>query len=326
MDAATISSSPNTNLPGLPIGRYRLEFLALDPIKLPPYSGSAWRGVFGHALKRLVCVTREPACPSCLLYRSCVYPYLFETPPDPAVGKLRKYTAAPHPFVLIPGLDASGILPSGAGLHLQFTLFGHGNRHLPYVIHALDQAGRRGMGKGSGQLGLQRVEQSDREFADWREIHAPGVRLAPYPATVPEIPPCPQRLTLSLETPLRLKSEGRNVTPENFHFGILFANLLRRISLLTAFHTDTPLETDFAALTRAARAIEVTQSALRWHDWSRYSSRQDTLMQMGGLLGQVSLSGEGLTPFWPYLWLGQWTHVGKGTSMGLGKYRIVSDS
>lgn len=322
-DFASLKNAP---LPNLPIGRYRLEFQALDPIKLPEYSGSAWRGVFGRALKRLVCVTREPACPACLLYRSCVYPYLFETPPDPAVGKLRKYNAAPHPFVLIPDLKARGILPPGAGLHLELNLFGHGNRHLPYVIHALDQAGRRGMGRGGGRLGLQRVEQTAMDITDWREIHTPGSRLAPYPAAVADIPPCPQGLTLSLETPLRLKSEGRNLTPENFHFGVLFSHLLRRISLLTAFHTDTPLETDFAALTRVARTIGVERSELRWHDWSRYSSRQDTLLQMGGLLGQVTLSGDKLAPFWPYLWLGQWTHAGKGTSMGLGRYRIVADS
>jgi hypothetical protein len=129
-------------------------------------------------------------------------------------------------------------------------------------------------------------------------------------------------LTLVLETPLRLKAEGRHVVPEQFRFGSLFSPLLRRISLLTAFHTDTPLQTDFAALTRTAQEIAVQSSQLRWHDWTRYSARQDTLLQMGGLLGEIRLSGTGLEPFWPYLWLGQWTHVGKGTSMGLGRYRI----
>jgi CRISPR/Cas system endoribonuclease Cas6 (RAMP superfamily) len=29
-----------------------------------------------------------------------------------------------------------------------------------------------------------------------------------------------------------------------------------------------------------------------------------------------------LEDYWPYLWLGQWTHVGKGTSMGMGAYTI----
>ena len=43
---------------------------------------------------------------------------------------------------------------------------------------------------------------------------------------------------------------------------------------------------------------------------------------MGGLIGTVELNMLGLDVFWPYLWLGQWTHVGKGTSMGMGAYTI----
>jgi hypothetical protein len=34
---------------------------------LPPYKGSAFRGVFGHALKRVVCAVRQPECRDCLL-------------------------------------------------------------------------------------------------------------------------------------------------------------------------------------------------------------------------------------------------------------------
>ncbi len=282
-------------LPVLPLARYRLTFQVETPLRLPAYAGSAWRGVFGRALKRLVCVTREPACPSCLLYRSCVYPYVFETPPDPAVGKLRKYTAAPHPFVLVPG--PGGTWPVGAELSLGVTLFGHGNRYLPYIVHALDRAGQRGIGSAAGRLSLRRVEQAGGVVTDWQEIHAPGTALTPQGLTVVPVPPCPEQLTLVLETPLRLKTEGHNVGPEQFRFGVLFSPLLRRISLLTAFHTDTPLQTDFAALTRTAQEIAVQSSQLRWHDWTRYSARQDTLLQMGGLLGEIRLAGAGLEPF-----------------------------
>ena len=41
---------------------------------------------------------------------------------------------------------------------------------------------------------------------------------------------------------------------------------------------------------------------------------------MGGLTGWFEVEGPGLEPFWPYLWLGQWTHAGRGCSMGLGRY------
>lgn len=88
--------------PALPFARYRLRFKPSRKGRLPGYTGSAWRGVLGHALKKIVCVTHLNSCPPCLLYRSCPYPYIFETPPPVAAQKMCKYTAAPHPFVLEP--------------------------------------------------------------------------------------------------------------------------------------------------------------------------------------------------------------------------------
>ena len=305
----------------LPLARYRLRFRAAVDLRLPAYTGSAWRGAFGWALKRLVCVTREPACPTCLLYRSCIYPYLFETPPDPNVGKLTRYTAAPHPYVLVPD-DRSGAIAGGETLSLEVTLLGHANRHLPYVVHALHQAGQRGLGADRGALELLEVTQAD--GANWRPIYVPGGDFTPGPVAAPPLAPTvPQRVVLQFLTPLRLTGDGRLVSQDRFRFSLLFSSLLRRISLLTAFHTDDPLETDFAGLTQAARTVELDRVRLRWHEWARYSSRQDALIQMGGLVGEIELSGAGLEPFWPYLWLGQWTHVGKGAVMGLGRYRIA---
>lgn len=311
--------APVTSL-SLPLAVYRLHFAAQEAIRLPAYAGSAWRGAFGHALKRLVCVTREPACPPCLLYRSCGYPYLFETPPDPTVGKLRKYPAAPHPYVVRPG--AGGAHPAGATLPVDVVLFGHGNRHLPYLLHAFDQAGRQGLGPGDGRLELTEVMQQTPAGA-WRPIYRPGATLQPLPPFAPEPPPCPARLTLHVLTPLRLTQEKRLISQDRLRFHLLFSNLLRRVSLLSAFHSDHPLEADFAGLTQAARAVEWADARLRWHDWTRYSSRQDTLIQMGGLVGEIDLDGAELEPFWPYLWLGQWTHAGKGAVMGLGQYRLL---
>jgi CRISPR-associated endoribonuclease Cas6 len=322
--ATTLLQKPDSRtqspaLPVLPLASYRLEFTAQDPLRLPAYAGSAWRGAFGRALKHLVCITDEPTCPACPFYRSCIYPYLFETPPDPNVGKLTRYTAAPHPYVLIPD-GHGGAVAENETVALEITLLGRGNQHLPYVIHALEQAGRRGLGKDRGALTLARVTQANGE--DWRFIYAPAGQLSPLPATVPVTPPCPERVTLRLITPLRLDSEEQLVSQDRFRFHHLFSSLLRRISLLTAFHTDHPLQTDFAGLTQAARAVALKDARLRWYDWARFSSRQDALIKMGGLVGEIELDGADLEPFWPYLWLGQWTHAGKGAVMGLGRYQI----
>jgi len=113
---------------------------------------------------------------------------------------------------------------------------------------------------------------------------------------------------------------------EDFSFAGFFVNVLRRISMLSYFYTESPLHVDFKALAAAARVFPVRTSVVVWQDLTRYSTRQQTAMQMGGLLGRFELPRDGIEPFWPYLWLGQWTHVGKFTSMGLGRYRLAESA
>ena len=305
----------------LPVTRYRLHFMTVHTVRFPAYAGSAWRGALGHALKRLVCVTREPHCPQCLLYRSCSYPYLFATPTDPSDPLLSQIDSAPRPFIVLPDDRCSGVCPPGTAVSVQLTLIGHSHRQLPYVLHAFDQAAQRGLGTQRGQL---RFESAMQQQADetWVSIYRPGEALHAQPVTHPVIPPCPQQVQVEWLTPLRLRHQGRYVTPERFSFGVWFAHLLRRIALLKRVHTDHPLHIDFAELVQHGHRIALSTQALYWQDGQRYSSRQRTKVPLGGLRGQFTLSGEDLAPFWPYLWLGQWTHVGKSTCMGLGGYHL----
>lgn len=307
----------------LPFSEFRLSFATSGPSGLPRYAGSAWRGALGHALKRTVCVVRGTPCADCMLYRSCAYPYIFETPPPPTSEKMRRYTAAPHPFVIAVEAQA------GAEHYtLGLTLFGKGHQYLPYLIHALEKAGDHGIGKNRQVFRLNAVEQripnplSD----DWEIIYAPGQPLAAMPTRTPVVPPVPDSVRVDLETPLRLRRQEHLVTPKNFRFGDLFSALLRRFSMLTYFHTDAPLETDFASLTRKAETTAISEADLSWWEWTRYSTRQHTEMQMGGLLGSFQVDGTELDELWPYLWLGQWTHAGKAATMGLGRYRVNAAS
>ncbi len=304
--------------PRLSVGRYRLIFRAETVERREGYWGSAWRGVLGHSLKRLVCVTQLKECEPCLLYRSCVYPYVFVTPPPPESKKLPGYVAAPHPFVLIPHR------PEEDGrCVLGLTLFGWGNRYLAYLIHALREAAGRGLRRRTGPMALEGVEQERAAGSgEWQPI-LEGDHLKPLRVRVPQPPDAPGRIRIEFLTPLRLRLREDLVTPETFRFHSFFVSLLRRISLLTYFHTEEPLETDFRGLAARARLVELEGAALEWKDWTRYSSRQQIRMQMGGLAGAVELKLAGREEFWPYLWLGQWTHAGKGTSMGLGRYQIV---
>lgn len=311
----------STVQPQIPIKIYRFHFKSPENIRLPEYPGSAWRGALGHALKRTVCVVRNTPCNQCLLKNACAYSYVFETPPPADAEKMRKYTAAPHPFVLrLPEKRTTQSIYS-----LDLILFGHGQRFFPYLIHALQTAGKDGIGSQRQIFELLQIDDVD--FQGASSLIYQNAELKPQQAAItPTIPEMPKTVELTFHTPLRIKHDQKNITVDNFNFGALFSTLLRRISMISYFHTDTPLDTDFAGLTASARQVQIAKQQLKWFDWTRYSSRQQTEMNMGGLVGSIELNTAGMDEYWPYLWLGQWTHVGKATSMGMGAYSINSTS
>jgi len=304
--------------PIIPINTYRFYFGVDSPVKLPKFAGSAWRGAFGHALKKTVCVVRNTPCNECMLKNACAYSTVFETPPPANTEKMRKYTAAPHPFVLQFPITSS---TADSIYTLDVILFGHGQRFFPYIVHALKTAGLDGIGGHQQIFDLQKIDAIDNQGLS-ETIYQNG-ELKPLPAAILQpLPAIPKQIEITFHTPLRIKQDNKNLATRQFNFGAFFGTLLRRISMISYFHTDTPLETDFAALTAQAKTVQFSSQQLKWFDWTRYSSRQQTEMNMGGLIGSVLLEMDGLEEFWPYLWLGQWTHVGKGTSMGMGAYTI----
>ncbi|MBX5495471.1 MAG: CRISPR system precrRNA processing endoribonuclease RAMP protein Cas6 [Bryobacteraceae bacterium] len=302
----------------LSLSRYRFRFRAERALPEYGYRGSQWRGILGHSLKKLVCITHHRNCGQCMLYRSCVYPYVFETPPSENSEMMRKYPAAPHPYVLEVNLRSA----AGVDQELGLTLFGAANRYLAYVIHSFKNGARKGFLPERTPLELVRVEQETEAGSGcWQPI-LNGDVLNALAAAVPACPQAPERVRFRFETPLRLKADEQRVTPDKFKFSDLFRNLLRRISLLTFFHCNRRLEEDFAGLNAMSRDAEFDRVALRWHDWSRYSNRQRRHVPMGGFIGVAELPLRGFESLWPYLWLGQFTHAGQGTSMGLGRYAL----
>ncbi len=323
--------------PLLPLSRYRFRFLERPSddgrsLAQASYLGSAWRGAFGRALRRAVCVTRLPACDSCMLLHSCIYPWLFESRTPPNARKMSLYPRTPGPFVLEP--SDSGYDDGSRTINLGVILFGQANDQLPYVVHTFEQAGRGGLTSRQTKLDLMDIQietlaqgnepakanASSAGEVGWRTIYEPGGQLV-----VSDIQPLITQASSSavrvrLLTPLRIRRAGHLVDQHAFDLRSFVSVLMRRISLLTTFFGETPLETDFAGLLCRAESLPITQRKLHWREWTRYSSRQETKLQMGGLMGWFEVEGSNLAALWPYLWLGQWTHAGKGCSMGLGRY------
>jgi len=306
------------------VSRFELTLAALEPLRLPSYKGSTFRGGFGHAFRKVACPLR--CREGCQMPKVCAYAYVFETPPPEGAEMLKKYPAAPHPFVIEPPLDPREPYEAGEVLQVGLVLIGRALDYLPYFIYAFDELGRIGIGKGRGRYRLETVRAAGGEGAG-EVIYSGETKTlkSPYPVLsgddlVKETAP-PTAVTLRFLTPTRLKFEERLTDDLAFH--ILLRNLLRRLSALSYFHCGKRLALDFRGLIERAGMVRVTARALRWFDWERYSHRQETKMKLGGFVGEITFQGA-LEEFWPFLRLGEWVHVGKGTTFGLGQYRIES--
>ncbi|MDI6793139.1 MAG: CRISPR system precrRNA processing endoribonuclease RAMP protein Cas6 [bacterium] len=307
------------------LARFGLTLVPGKTLFLPEYKGSTFRGGFGYAFKRVVCANRKSECRECLLKEKCIYAYVFETPPPKDAEIMRKYPAAPHPFIIEPPLDTKKEFREEDELTFGLVLIGRAIDYLPYFIFTFEELGRIGLGKGKGKYSLKEVrdEQGKVIYSGEEKFLREGFRIinpadfesaSSSPSTLNSSP-----LTLHFITPARIKYQERLTKDLEFH--IFMRALLRRVYLLSYFHCDENWKPDFSALIQASKKIMIEKENLMWYDWERYSSRQDTRMKLGGFVGDITYSGD-LKEFLPFLLLGSYIHVGKGATFGLGKYEI----
>ncbi|MBL8425630.1 MAG: CRISPR system precrRNA processing endoribonuclease RAMP protein Cas6 [Candidatus Accumulibacter phosphatis] len=306
-----------------PVARYRFEFQARQPIRLPDYSGSMLRGAFGHALRQLACMTRQKECAACPLIGSCPYPAIF-APPPPATHSLQKFSQIPAPYVIEPPAWGSRVLAAGETLTFHHVLIGRALQELPLIILAWRRALARGVGAGDGTADLVRVVHCSATGDE--EIHRPQIgTIAAHAQVISLVGQADDGLastaTLRFETPLRLQQNGHALPPEKLQARTLLMALARRASLLAEFHSEGPLVDDFAALSAACASVR-DEKSLTWLDWTRFSSRQQQKMSLGGVVGTWRFEGK-LAPFAPLLQLGEWLHVGKEAAFGLGRYELA---
>ncbi|WP_347274283.1 CRISPR system precrRNA processing endoribonuclease RAMP protein Cas6 [Candidatus Kuenenia sp.] len=366
------------------VAKFRLTICTKDQIRFPAYKGAAFRGGFGYAFRRVVCVIKGKECDEYLLKQKCIYSYIFETPPPEDAGMLRLYPKVPHPFVIEPPVTEKQTFAPGEEFSFHLILIGNAIDYLPYFIYTFTELGKQGIGQGRGKYDLLQAEGMDLgneavQIYNHKDqtltsrypiIHAHQLNHQPPTTSLPsyvgekiaihnQMPsPCEEEdfvvsvqpndgeevknsaiissckreketlkadnhtnhLTISLLTPLRLRFDGHITDKIEFH--VLIRNLLRRISSLSYFHCGEKFQVDFKGLIEKAKAVNQIKSDIHWYDWKRYSTRHEEWMSLGGVIGAVSYEGD-LSNFMLFLRLGEYVHVGKGTSFGLGKYEVL---
>jgi len=305
---------------------FRVTLEAIDELHLPAYKGSAIRGGFGHTFRRVVCPLKRQNCDDCELSSKCVYSYIFETMPskdDPFLRNVRDKVA--HPYIIRPPLDDREKYEPGEELEFDLVLIGKAMGYLPYFAYTFIQMGENGLGCGKGKFMLKSIDSMGLNGDDTRIYHSGDevLKNTNRPITCKDLiesfPP-PGKCTFRFLTRLELKEKRKY--PE-ISFGTLFRRLLARITTLAHLHCGIDCaKLDFSGLSHAADEIKTVNSYLRWEHAIRYSNRQMQRMPFGGLLGDITFEGD-LTPFRPFILLGEWVHVGKKTSFGLGRYEIL---
>lgn len=298
--------------------RYRCVFTLLDAWEPPVFLGSAWRGALGHALRKVLCVKPpRTECKDCELRARCLYPLFYD---EPLLGE--EFTPArmkdpPRPFVLEPDALPEW-LDGGDMLGVNVVLFGESAEWLPALLRGM--ADLRGLGAERAGVRLQEVWQ-EVVPGEWYPLLDEEGQLQQYTPQVPTVPELPDRVTLTLVTPLRLKNKGRPATPENFSFNLLAQNLARRMLLLDSLYGGAQ-RGEYDNLPPVAAELG---RELRWIELKRRSNRQRKDIPIDGLLGTLELHGPALESIWEMLWTGQWFHAGNGTVMGLGQYVLSAD-
>ena len=305
-------------------GKYRFFCSLETSASLPPYKGSTFRGVFGRALKKVVCALKRQECGQCLLKQRCVYALVFETSKAIEAPKGSRIVSPPHPFVIEPPLTTETEFPKGASFDFNLLLFGELNNSLPYFIYAFDQMGRIGIGKKidgkRGRFVLKEVRHKEQivySNADQKLNATDSIDRLSIPATA-DCSKGGSCLRLILETPLRLKFENRLKADLPFH--VLVRAMLRRISSLLNCYGDGEPPLDYRGLVKRAETIRIIDANLNWFDWKRYSHRQDKSMLMGGMTGSIIYEGK-LGEYMPLIEFCEKVHLGKQTSFGLGKIK-----
>lgn len=245
---------------------------------------------------------------------------------------LRGQPYAPHPFILQPPRTGKQDYVPGDTFTCDLILIGEAINLLPWIVFTFDQIGKRRIGlQGKrGQCQLQKVESLPaRANQQLQTIYTVETEMLANDGLILRIDDVMQaahhsadKIELDFLTPTSIKVDGKWV--HDLTFEHLIRNLLRRIRFLSYFHCGEDLDVDAHGLIDGSTAVKHI-SRLKWLRKDRYSYRAEKSVPMGGFIGSIRFEGD-LQPFLPFIYLGEYLHIGHHAAFGFGQYRICSTS
>lgn len=140
----------------LSFAKYHFCLLFKEGFSVPRFAGSMLRGAFGMVLRKVACVSNLRVCKNCLLHRTCVFSYLFESRVPEGSNSFKTFDEIPRPFLFEPALNPDDI-ESGGIFDFGLILVGKAIDYLPYFIFAFKELEKRGLGRNRSKFFLEKV-------------------------------------------------------------------------------------------------------------------------------------------------------------------------
>lgn len=313
------------------LAKFKIKVKAVDKIELPEYAGSVFRGSFGHAFKKVACITLSHNCEACEQRSICPYIAVFETEYPESVKNIKRIQKPPKPYIIEPPMMNLTSFEAGKDIYFGLTLIGKAINYLPYFIFTFKQMGKNGIGRLRGKFLIEDVQAFVAKESVYKSIFTSDEQKVVLNSEdfiisfnnsefIPENKPNLTESRIKFLTPVNII---KNKSPKHdLDFYTFFSRLISRINALSLLYCNGEFINEPYELIEKSKNIDTGENMTSWFQYNRYSTKQKQSLIVGGYLGEVTYRGD-LKDFYPCLQIGKYVHTGKYTTSGLGKYEIV---
>ena len=266
--------------------------IASEGYRPPFFIGSMLRGVLGNALKSVVCINPSYQCEGCFASQECLYFKYYE----------EKNIA--HAYRL-------GITLQPKTLDFSLYLFEDTIKSLPYMLSTIKKAFEEiGVGKEQVKMRVDSMKIAERTIYDGTDFKP----LNDIISNELQIDSFSQDVTLHFTMPIRIKEQNQ-FARKTFQLPTLINSIHHRYQQLKGEESS-----------RLGYRVhgEITHLTLKFVEMQRYSNRQKSGMNMGGLKGEIEIKGLDKQSY-VYLKIGEIIGAGKQTVFGLGSYELKEE-
>jgi hypothetical protein len=275
---------------------------------------------FAEACRSLSCRWPDRECDSCSAQDVCNWFFVFgqKLSPDPAA--LKRHQKPPLPFVFsFSWLD----FPAEAhnDIVIGLIVVGRAIQQLDLLLNGFAALMSSGMSPVSAEI--TSIECRDYQGAVQANAHDTGVLRSGYliPKNLAIVSTeglmesrtwTGSNLQIQLLSPLRFFENSRPVV--RFEFSRFARSVMRRVSSLAYYYGENEFDCDFKEISRQIEDVICTDD--------HFIYKGDKNKRISGITGYGSFLGD-FGRLEQFLVIGSYVHAGKGSTFGMGGYKVV---